>query len=94
MTYPAEVAFRRDRALSRPARRVYEYLTTELDFTQKRPVKSALHSERCGVGKARFIAALNALVSAGYLVEHERDASGLRHFTLAWSIGSESQRAG
>lgn len=85
MTYPAELDFKRDRTLPRAARRVYEYLSTELDFTQVRSVKSKLHSEQCGIGKPRFIAGLNVLVTLGYLVEHDRGANGQRHFTLAWS---------
>lgn len=85
MTYPAEIDFRRDRTLSSSERRVHDYLTTELDFNEVRSVKSQIHCEQCGVDRADFIRALGALVRAGYLIEHARDARKVRRFTLAYS---------
>jgi hypothetical protein len=86
MTYPAEIDFKRDRTISPSARRVYGYLTTELDFNEVRVLKSQYHSAQCGVDRADFIHALDALVACGYLIEHARGARNVRRFTLAYSV--------
>lgn len=94
MTFPAELSFKRDITLSPTTRRVYDYLTTTLDFREPRRVKTQIECERVGTNRERFGDALTALVEAGYLVEHERDTFNVRVFTLAWSIGTpESKQA-
>jgi hypothetical protein len=90
---PAAFSFKRDRTLPQTARRVYDYLSTTLDFTEVRAVKSDLECEQAGVSLPPFIAALNLLVERGYLIEHARDARQIRHFTLAWSIRTDRQRS-
>lgn len=94
MTFPAELAFKRDRTLSPTARRVYDFLTTTLDFTEVRAVKAQITCEQVGTNRESFGLALGHLVGAGYLVEHARDLHGVRRFTLAWSIRTETDRAG
>lgn len=94
MTFPAEVSFKRDRTLSPSARRVYDFLSTALDFTEVRAVKVQITCERVGCNRKTFGLALDRLVSAGYLVEHARDLHGVRRFTLAWSIRSNAELAG
>jgi hypothetical protein len=86
MTFPAEQAFKRDRELTPTTRRVYDYLTTVLDFTQPRRVKGEIECAAVGTDRKSFRISLNALVAAGYLVEHERDTFNVRVFTLAWSL--------
>lgn len=90
MTFPAELAFRRDRGLSATARRVYDYLTTILDFTEVRAVKSQAHAEFLAVERQSFAGALDTLAARGYLVEHPRDLRNVRRFTLAWSLSVEA----
>lgn len=89
MTSPAEYAFRRDRSLSSSERRVYDYLSTVLDYKEERNVKSQIQHEECGVGRRQFLAALDTLVARGYLIEHARAERGIRRFTLAHSINPE-----
>lgn len=93
MTFPAELSFKRDRELTPTARRVYDYLTTTLDFTQPRRVKGQIECTAVGTDRETFRLALNALVEAGYLVEHERDTFNVRVFTLAWSLPIEPDAA-
>lgn len=95
MTFPAELAFKRDRTLTATTRRVYDYLTTTLDFTEVRLVKNDLLADSLGMNAKYFRAALNALVSGGYLIEHARGPRGARQFTLAWSLNPDRrQQAG
>lgn len=94
MSYPAELAFKRDRTLSPTARRAYDFLTTALDFTEVRAVKVQITCERIGANRKAFGLALAQLVGAGYLVEHARDLHGVRRFTLAWSIRNDAELAG
>lgn len=86
MTFPAELAFKRDTNLPPTARRVYDYLTTILDFQQPRRVVTELHCGMIKTDRETFGRALTTLVEVGYLVEHERDARNVRVFTLAWSL--------
>jgi hypothetical protein len=94
MTFPAELTFKRDRTLSPTARRVYDFLTTVLDFTEVRPVKAQINCEHVGTNRGSFGRALDQLVGRGYLVEHARELHGVRRFTLAWSINADEHRAG
>lgn len=94
MTYPAELDFKRDHTLSASARRVYDYLSTILDFTQVRAVKSQLHAPPSGVERVAFMRALTDLGERGYLVEHARDTRGVRRFSLAWSRRTDATRTG
>lgn len=80
MTFPAEQSFKRDAALTATQRRVYDYLTTLLDFTQVRTVKGQYHSAAMGIHREDFGRAL------GQHVEHQRDVHKVRRFTLAWSV--------
>jgi Fe2+ or Zn2+ uptake regulation protein len=91
MTFPAELAFKRDRNLTAATRRVYDYLTTMLDFVEPRRVKGQIEAEAVGTDRETFRNALNALVEAGYLVEHPRDTFNVRVFTLAWSLPAEDR---
>lgn len=93
MTFPAELTFKRDRTLSPTARRVYDFLTTMLDFTEVRAVKSQINCIHVGAARAAFGLALDQLAVAGYLVEHARDLHGVRRFTLAWSIRTDTDDA-
>lgn len=86
MTFPAEQSFKRDAALTATQRRVYDYLTTLLDFTQVRTVKGQYHSAAMGIHREDFGRALDVLAERGYLVEHQRDVHKVRRFTLAWSV--------
>lgn len=81
----------RDKALkSRPTvQMVYVFLLTELDFVEARRVKIAIRAEELEIRKQTMIDALNLLVKRGYLCEHERDSTGVRRFTLAWSRSTE-----
>lgn len=90
MTFPAEQTFKRDTTLSPSARRVYDYLTTTLDFRQPRRVKVQIECAEIATDRETFSVALNALVSAGYLIEYEREANNIRVFTLAWSLGGNA----
>lgn len=92
MTYPAELSYKKDRCLTPSARRVYDYLSTILDFTEVREVKASVHCVECGIGKPHFLAGLNTLVERGYLTEHV-PAGRIRRFTLAWSINRDRQQA-
>lgn len=94
MTFPAEQSFKRDASLSPTARRVYDYLTTTLDFREARRVKTQIASDALGTDRETFSLALNALVAAGYLVEHPRDTFNVRVFTLAWSLAGADDRVG
>lgn len=89
MTFPAELTFKRDVALSPTARRVYDYLTTELDFLEARLVKIQQHAERISTDRESFGRALDALVDRGYLSEHA-PLGNVRRFTLVWSIPTEA----
>lgn len=88
MTFPAEQNFKRDKSLTPTQRRVYDYLTTTLDFWERRTVKTGVECEMIGTDKESFRLALNVLVAKGYLIEHARDAYNVRTFTLAWSLAS------
>lgn len=88
MTYPAELAFKRDRTLSAAARRVYDYLTTILDFVVVQNVKGELHADAAGMDRKTFRKGLNQLIARGYLTEHERAPLGIRRFTLSWNVAS------
>lgn len=92
LTFPAELSFKRDRDLTPTARRVYDYLTTTLDFRQPRMVKTHLECAKIGTDRETFANALNALVVAGYLVEHPREMLNVRVFTLAWSVNPEEAK--
>ena len=87
MTFPAELAFKRDTSLSPSARRVYDYLTTVLDFREARRIKVQIECESIGTDRETFSNGLDALVAAGYLKEHRRDQYNVRKFTLMWSLG-------
>lgn len=94
MTYPAELSFKRDRTLAPTARRVYDFLTTTLDFTEVRAVKAQITCVEIGTNRESFGRALDRLVGSGYLVEHTRDLHGVRRFTLAWSVRVDAVRTG
>lgn len=94
MTYPAELAFKRDRTLPATARRVYDYLTTTLDFTEVRAVKAQFNCRAVRMNRESFARALDRLAGSGYLIEHARDLHGVRRFTLAWSVRADQERAG
>lgn len=86
MTYPAEHSMKRDPVISPSCRKVYDYLTTMLDFTQVRHVKEESNAPLCGVDRKTFSGAVGTLIDRGYLVEHERGLYNVRRLTLAWSI--------
>lgn len=88
MTFPAELTFKRDPSLQPTARRVYDYLTTELDFVDVRLVKIQQHAERIATDRESFGRALDTLVVRGYLIEHD-PIGNVRRFTLAWSVASQ-----
>ncbi len=92
MTFPALMALPLDQALkSRPTvQMVYVFLLSELDFVEARRVKIAIRAEQLEIRKQTMIDALNLLVKRGYLCEHERDSTGVRRFTLAWSRKPET----
>ena len=90
--FPAELSFKRDSRLTPSARRVYDYLTTVLDFVEVRPVKVHLHAARAGIHHESFGGALDALAESGYLTLHGRGSGNVRQLTLAWSV-NESKRA-
>lgn len=90
MSSPAEIAFKCDRTLNPAARRVYDYLTTVLDFVEVRQVRGLVDAERAGVHRNSFGPSLDALVARGYLLEHERGERNVRHFTLIWSLRQRS----
>lgn len=89
MTFPAELTFKRDLSLPPTARRVYDYLTTVLDFREPRPVKTQIECEYVGTDRETFSSALTALAGSGYLVEHPRESRSVRVFTLSWSVAAD-----
>ncbi len=86
MTYPAELQFKRDRALTPAARRVYDYLSTVLDFVEVRSVKVEMHAEAMGIDRETLMRSIDCLALAGYLIDQPRGPRNVRRLTLAWSL--------
>ena len=86
MTYPAEMTFKRDRALTPSAIRLYHFLTTELDFTEARERKIYPDARAVGITEKSALGGLHQLITRGYLIRHGRTAKGVYKLTLAWSV--------
>lgn len=86
MTCPAELTFKRDRALSPSARRLYDFLFTELDFVEVRERKAYAMAAEVKIHRESTLKALRELIAAGYLIEHGRGTRGVYRLTLAHSV--------
>ncbi len=86
MTYPAELQFKRDRALTPGDRRVYDYLSTVLDFVEVRSVKIQMHARAMGLKRETLMRSIDCLVRIGYLIDQPRGQRNVRRLTLAWSV--------
>jgi DNA-binding MarR family transcriptional regulator len=91
VTFPALESLADDSAIERTAWRVYMHLQRHLlDHTAPREVKAQALAQTLHLREASVIAALNQLVTRGYLIEHDKGARRVRRLTLAWTVARDS----
>lgn len=91
MSYPAFTAFGKDIARGHAVWRVYMALQPpRLSFHRSKAVKAVALADELRMGRRHVIRALNELVDAGYLVQHGRDAHGVRSLSIAYAIEIEA----
>jgi DNA-binding MarR family transcriptional regulator len=86
----------RDSSLNYSAQRVYDHLLPLFLDDAPIAVKANVHADRIVMDRSIFSEALNALVSRGYLIEHERGPHRVRRFALATNslLSDPSQTTG
>lgn len=87
MSYPAFASFGKEIRRGYAVWRVYMALQPPcLSFHKPKDVKAVWLAGELQMGRRHVIRALNELVAAGYLIEHTRDAHGVRSLSLAFAL--------
>lgn len=91
MSFPALASFGKEIRRGHAVWRVYMALQPPcLNFHKPKDVKAVWLAGELRMGRRHVIRALNELIAAGYLVQHSRDAHGVRSLSIAYALESEA----